>query len=46
MVFPTEYTSVCNAHWIRLMVNHDIRLLVVMIHQNIILHGLSTLKEY
>ena len=28
------------------MVNHDIRLLIVIIHQTIILYGLSALKEY
>ena len=38
--------SVCDAHWIKLIVNHDMRLLIVMIHQVTILHGLSTLREY
>ena len=33
-------------HWTRPMVNHDVRLLVVMIHQATILHALSTLREY
>ena len=33
-------------HWIGPMVNHDIRLLIVMIHQTAMLHGLSTLRGY
>ena len=33
-------------HWTRPMVNHDVRLSIVMIHSAIILHGLSTLREY
>ena len=33
-------------HWTRSMMNHDIRLLVVMIYQITILHELSTLREY
>ena len=39
-------TNVCNAHWTRTIVNHDIRLSIVMIHQATILHGLSTLRRY
>ena len=39
-------TNVCDAHWTRTIVNHDIRLSIVMIHQATILHGLSTLRRY
>ena len=38
-----ECTSVCDTHWTRLMVNHDTRLSIVMIHQATILHGFSIL---
>ena len=41
-----DCTSICDAHWTGPMVNHDVRLSIVMIHQAIILHGLSTLKWY
>ena len=34
-----EYTNVCDAHWIGPTMNHDTRLLIVMIHQATILHG-------
>ena len=34
------------AHWTEPMVNHDIRLSIVMIHQDSILHGVSTLRGY
>ena len=34
------------AHWTEPMVNHDIRLSIVMIHQDFILHGVSTLRGY
>ena len=38
--------SVCNAHWIGPMVNHDVRLLIVMIHQATILYEPLTLRGY
>ena len=41
-----QSTSVCDAHWIGPMMNHDTRLLIVMIHQTTILHGLLTLRGY
>ena len=41
-----ECTSVCDAYWIKPMVNHNAKLSIVMIHQATILHGLSTLREY
>ena len=41
-----ECTSVCDAHWIGPMVNHDARLSIVMIHQATILDRLSTLRGY
>ena len=41
-----ECNSVCDAHWIGPMTNHDARLSIVMIHQATILHGLSTLRGY
>ena len=41
-----ECTSLYNAHWIGPMVNHDVRLSIVMIHQSTILHELSTLRGY
>ena len=45
--FPMVSILVCMVtHWIGPMVNHDIRLSIVMIYQFIILHGLSTLKGY
>ena len=33
-------------HWTKPMVNHDVSLSVVMIHEATILHALSTLREY
>ena len=33
-----EYTSVCDAHWTGLMMNHDAKLSIVIIHQATILH--------
>ena len=33
-------------HWIRLAINHNVRLSIVMIHQATILHGLLTLSGY
>ena len=44
--FHDECTSLCDAHWTGPMVNHDVRLSNVMIHQAIMLHGLSTLRGY
>ena len=41
-----ECTSICDAHQIRSMMNHDTKLLIVMIHQVTILHGLSILRGY
>ena len=41
-----ECTSVCDAHWIGPMMNHDIRLPIIMIDQTTIMHGLSILKVY
>ena len=41
-----ECTSVCDAHWTRLTMNHEARLSIVMIHQTTILHELSTLRGY
>ena len=39
--FPyDECTSICDAHWIGPMMNHDARLLIIIIHQATILHGL------
>ena len=43
MVSALEYV---NAHYIGPMVNHDVRLSIIMIHQATILHGLSTLRGY
>ena len=44
--FPMVSTVACIVmHWIRLIVNHDVRLSIVMIHQATLLHGLSTLRE-
>ena len=33
-------------HWIKPMINHDIKLSVVMIHQVTKLHELLTLRDY
>ena len=41
-----ECTSVCDAHWTGPTMNHDSKLLIVMIHQTTILHELSTLRGY
>ena len=41
-----ECTSICDAHWIGPIVNHDARLSIVIIHQVTILHGLSTFRGY
>ena len=41
-----EYTSVCDAHRTRPMVNHDVRLSIVIIHQATILYRLLTLRGY
>ena len=39
-----EYTNACDGYWMGLMVNHDIKLLIVMIHQVTMPHEFSTLK--
>ena len=41
-----ECTNICDAHWTGTTVNHDARLLIVMIHQATIQHGFSTLRGY
>ena len=42
---PMVSTPMCMVtHWIELTVNNDIRLSIVMIHQAIILHELSTFR--
>ena len=42
--FPMVSTLVCMVtHWIRLIVNYDVRLLIVLIHHDTIFHRLSTL---
>ena len=39
--FPIVSVLVCMVtHWIEPMMNHDVRLLIFMIHQATILHGL------
>ena len=45
--FPMMSALVCTVtHWTRPMVNRDMRLSIVIIHQAIILYELSTLRRY
>ena len=45
--FPMVSALVCTVtHWTRPMVNRDMRLSIVIIHQDIILYELSTLRRY
>ena len=44
-VFHGECSSVCDAHCTGPTMNHDARVLIFMIHQSTILHGLSTLRD-
>ena len=41
-----ECPSLCDAYWTGPTMNHDARLSIIMIHQDTILYGLSTLRGY